>query len=213
MSKLKPPTTVEKIAGNLRTESAMTMIGALSGSPIGALLPVLSNSIANNRFKVRISNALEEVSQILELHEEKIKNLTDNQFKLINESILAFFQTTDAEKIKYLKHAAINSLDASDVTSEEAIVLSRIIRDISAQEIKFLVKNYGYQKIRLGFASGDMPNNTLNVSANGDDELIVTGLMSLGLVIPAGPTIKDSGLMRFSNSVAKLLALLKSPST
>lgn len=166
-----------------------------------------------NVLNVRLNNALNDINEVLESHEKKIRSLTDGQFKLINEAVLALLQTTSSEKIQYLKHTVINSLDAPVIASEEAITLSRIIRDISAQEIDFIVKNFTYERIQLGFAQGDLPKNILIVKAGGNEELIITGLMSLGLIIPAGPTIDDGGLMRFSNSVAKLIALLKSPDT
>lgn len=51
MSKITPPSKIETVAGDVRTEAVLTLIGAMSGNPIGALLPVLSSSLANERFK------------------------------------------------------------------------------------------------------------------------------------------------------------------
>ena len=155
--------------------------------------------------------ALIAISNLLESHEQKLRDLSDGQYKLISEAILAFLQTTSPEKLRYLRYAVQNSLDMPEIQSEEAIVLSRIVRDISAEEADFLLRNFSYQKIQLGFAQGDIAKNVLIIQSGGREELIVSGLMSLGLVIPSGPTISDGGLMRFSNVVAKLIVLLQKP--
>jgi hypothetical protein len=97
-----------------------------------------------------------------------------------------------------------------DLDHQEATILPRVIRDISAEEIEFLVRNASYKKIQLGITSSDVLSETvLTVPADGDEELIVSGLISLGLVISAGPTMDDSGLLKFSSGVSKLITLLK----
>ena len=98
-----------------------------------------------------------------------------------------------------------------EIPSEEAVVLSRIVRDISAEEADFLLRHFSYQRLQLGVAQGSISSDALVVPAGGREELIVSGLVSLGLLIPAGPTFDDSGLMRFSNVVGKVIALLREP--
>lgn len=213
MNKLKSPTKIETIAGSHVTESGLTLVGVVSGVPLAALLPVLSNSLASGRHKKRVEEALAEISSTLDAQAEIVRNLTDSQYKLINEIVLTILQTTSAPKLKYLRNVVQNGLQMPELEHQEATVLSRIIRDISAEEVDFLVRNFSYKKIQLGITTSDSPlPEVLRVSADGRDELIVSGLMSLGLVITAGPTIGDSGLFKFSSGVAKLIALLKPPS-
>jgi hypothetical protein len=145
---------------------------------------------------------------MLEAHERVLLELTDAQYKLINETILAVLQTTSDEKLSYLRRAIRNGLAMKDIRSEESVVLSRVIRDISAEEATFLFENFSHQRIQLGTTSGPAAPGVFVVPDGGRNELIVSGLISLGLLIPAGPTIDDQGVMRFSNSVAKVLALL-----
>lgn len=92
----------------------------------------------------------------------------------------------------------------------EAALLSRIIRDISAEEADFLISSFSFQRLQLGNSSGT-EEGVLVIPIGGREELVVSGLISLGLLISAGPTIDDSGLLRFSNAVAKIIALLVEP--
>ena len=213
MSPVQPPTAVERLAGNVATESALTLIGALAGNPVAALLPVLARSLASERQRKRVEEALVEVNDILEAHEEELREITDSQYKLINEIILAFLHTTNGEKLAYLRRAVRNTLCMSDIQSEQSVVLSRVVRDISAGEADFLLRHFSHERIQLGVAQGSISSEALVVATGGREELIVSGLISLGLVIPAGPTMDDTGLMRFSSAVAKVIVLLQEPNT
>lgn len=210
MSILKKESAIEKIGGNFATESALTLIGALSGNPICALLPVLSNSLANTRHKQRIEAALFEVNHILTLHESKIRDLTDGQYKLINETILSFLQTTCATKINYLKIVIRNSLNADIIIAEDAAILSRTIRDISADEILFLIKYFSYKQIVFDSDSNSSwPNDVLRLKSGGKEELTCGSLSSLGLLASSGLHSMGGGYWRFTSLVAKIIVLLK----
>lgn len=208
-SPLQPATAVEKIAGSVATESALTVVGALAGGPLAPLLPVLAKSLASERQQRRIEAALSEIGSLLEAHDQALRNLTDAQYKLINETILAILHTTSDEKLSYLRRAVRNGLAMSEIQSEESVVLSRLIRDISAEEADFLVQNFSHERIQFGITSEPATPGVFVLPEGGRNELIVSGLISLGLLIPAGPTMDDQGVMRFSNSVAKVLALLR----
>jgi hypothetical protein len=209
---MKPPTTIEKIADNFTTDATLTVVGVLSGTPLAALLPVLSKTLAGARHKKRVEEALLQIDKTLEEHADALKDLTDSQYKLINEAILAILQTTSAEKVCYLRHAVHNSLFAPDIVPQEAIVLGRIIRDISADEAAFLIANFHYQRIQFSSVS-DKENDSvvLSVPPDSHDGLIVTGLISLGLLSSPGSTLDDMGRFKFSRIVARLLLLLREP--
>jgi hypothetical protein len=160
-----------------------------------------------------VEAALAEINSVLTAHESALRNISDAQYKLINEAILALLHTTSQEKLAYLRRAVRNSLELSEIQPEEAVVLSRVIRDISAEEADFLVSNFSYQRLQLGNVTGTLEEGVFVIPTGGRDELIVSGLISLGLVIPAGPTMDDQGIMRFSNVVAKIIAVLKAPRT
>lgn len=209
---MKPPTVLEKIAGNKGTEVALTLVGLLSSGPLAPLLPALSNSLASTRQKQRVEEALRDIDATLNAHADALKVISDSQYKLINETILALLQTISTEKIRYLRNAVHNSLAASDILPQEAVVLSRVIRDISADEAAFLASNSQYQRVAFSLPSGNNGDESvLSVAADSPEGLLVTGLISLGLLSSASPAIDDLGLFRFSSIVAKLLVLLREP--
>lgn len=208
----KSPSAIEKVSGHTVTETALTLVGALSGSPLAALLPVLSNSLASTRQGQRVEEALCQIDATLKEHSEALRNLSDSQYKLVNEAILALLNTTSPEKIQYLRRAVRNCLALTDVLPQEAVALSRIIRDISADEASFIIKNFHFERVQLWpLNPDDDKSKVLAVSPESPDGLVISGLISLGLLSGAGPIVNDLGRYTFSPIVAKLLALLHEP--
>lgn len=112
----------------------------------------------------------------------------------------------------FLRNAVHNSLSSSELPDQEAVFLSRVIRDISAEEAQFLIANFGYERIWFNEtepAAGERP--TLAVKPNTLEGKITLGLLTLGVLTTAEPTWDDSGLLRFTPLAAKLIALLKKP--
>lgn len=213
MSHLIPPTAVERLVGNPATEVGLTLASAIPGVPVAALLlPVLGNALASGRYRQRVEQSLAEVSAVLEAHSEQLRTLTDSQFKFVNEAVLAILHTTSQDKLAYLRQAIRNSLTLPDLQPEEAVILARIVRDISAEETFFLIKHFAYKRIQIGRINENV-QGAFVVEGGGRDEMIISGLTALGLILPAGPTMDDMGLVRFSNVVAKVIALLRDPKT
>ena len=212
MSQIEKPTKLEKVSGSTVTASAMALIGAISGNPVAALLPILTSSIASGRHKKRVEDALNSMDAVLQAHPEELRCLTDAQYKLLNEAIVAVLQTTDEEKINYLRHAVENSLTLDDLEPHDAVMLSRIIRDISAQEAEFLVDNFKYEQISLSDREDDREDNVRQVRRDTDEEKTVIGLFTLGLLSTGDPTYSDFHRLKFTPVVAKLIAVLQSPS-
>jgi len=209
------PTALERLSGNLTTQSALTVIAAVAGGPLAPLLPILSTSLAASRQQRRIEAELDAIQRLLAERPQAIENLSDEQYKLVNEAVLAVLQTTHAAKLKLLRNVVQNSLTLEGVQSREAMMLSRIIRDISAEETDFLLRTFQYQGIRILEITTDSKTNNdiLNISPASSDALNVSGLLSLGLLTPAGSKIGDMGVMRFSGIVAKVIALLREPAS
>ena len=187
----------------------MTLIAAYSANPLAALLPVLTNSLASERHKARVERVIGEIAANLEQQKDQLQRLSDEQYKLVNETILAVFHTTDARKLEYLRAAVSNGLAASDLVPQEAVLLSRVIRDISADEAEFLVKNFSYRRVQITSAAAQVDSDVLVVRPSSRDGLVATGLIALGLLAPGEATMSDSDLHRFSPIVAKLLVLLR----
>lgn len=208
---LPKPTVLERVSGSLVTEAGLTAFGAIAGGVLAPLLPILAKSLASERQRKRVEAALSELASVLERHETILRNLSDEQYKVINETVLTLLQTTQEEKLKYLRAVVENSLTEEKLLPEEASVLSRIVRDISAEEIAFLLGAFQYD----GIALTELPqppeqqqDNILHVSLSSREALAVSGFLSLGLVAAGGPTW-DLTPLRFTRIVAKLIALLR----
>lgn len=205
MKKLQKPTLVEKTFDNVAVQTAITGLSIFSGNPIASLLPVLSGSLASGRHKKRIEDALGSINDTLLKHEEKIREITDAQYKLINETILTVLQTTESDKIAYLRNAIENSIE-TDINDTMASLLSRIIRDISSEEIKFLNKNISYKKILFMEDSG--LKTDLYIKPQSHESTIAAGLISLGVLLPADSTIDNISTYTYSELAEKLLAIV-----
>ena len=204
-------TALEKVAGSVLVEATATAITVLVGGPLAAMLPILLKSLASERYKKRNDEFLQVVSATLERHENEIRNLSDAQYKLINEAVLAALHTTEVEKLKMLQTAVKRTLDLRDVQPQEAILLSRIIRDISAEEAHFVLRNFAFTAIHISEPGEPEERGVLHVAPGSRDELLVSGLNSLGVLTTGQPTMGQ--LLRFSSIVAKLILLLQDNDT
>jgi hypothetical protein len=200
------PTTVEKVAGSLPAQAVATSVAVFEPSLLTALLPVLLNSLASSRQRGRVEIFLADVSLELKGFEEKLRDLSDAQYKLINEAVLAALHTTELEKLRILRAVVRQTLDMKDVEPQEAISLSRIIRDISAEEVSFVVKNFSYEGVTISNEE-KADDGILRVKPGSRDELLVTGLFSLGVLTTGQPTLGQ--ILGFSGITAKLITLLK----
>ncbi len=152
------------------------------------------------------------MNEVLERHGEQLKSLTDQQYKFINEAVLTLLHTTSEEKMVLLRNAVENGISAAELPSQEAVFLSRIIRDISFEEADFLLRNFNYERIWLNETSHDNDERrTLIVKPSSTEGHVVLGLVTLGLITTAEPTWDDNGHLKFSPLVAKLIALLAAP--
>ena len=189
----------------------MYIHAAVAGGLLAPLLPVLAKSLAATRQQQRVQAELAEIRSLLEKNETAVVALTDQQYKLVNEAVLALLHTTEAAKMRYLRSVVRNALNVTIIDDREAIVLSRIVRDISAQEAGFLVRAFMHDGVQLIDAPPDQPvnGNILRVGPATQDALSVTGLLSLGVFAPAAPAWGASGPMPFTRIAAKLIALLR----
>lgn len=212
MTSITPPTLLERLAGALPTNAALTAIGAAAGTPLAALLPVLSQTLAAQRQQQRVETALQEIDAILWQHQDELKSLSDEQYKFINESIVALLNTTDVRKMALLRNAVHNGIRNNELPPQDAAFLGRVVRDISADEALFLVGNFAYERIWLNESDpSENEKATLAVKPNTNDGKIVLGLISLGLVMTAEPAWDDSGFLRYTPFAAKIIALLNAP--
>ena len=213
MKHTSPKTSVERVSGSLATESALTLIAAIAGGPLAPLLPVLAKSLAAGRQQRRVEATLIAIQQTLTEHSEALSRISDEQYKLINEVVLAVLQTTQQEKLDYLRNAIRHSLSVTNFSAHEAVAVSRIIRDISAEEAALLIRLFAYEGIQLvdEKADKDALSTIFRLSPSSPDATQVTGLLSLGLLLPPQASWDGVGVQRFTKLAAKAIALLRAP--
>ena len=202
------PTKLEKISGGLPAGISATTFSALAAlsTPLAVFVPFLLQSLATGRHTKRVDNALKDINEILISHEQAITDLTDNQFRLINEVIASIFQTIDDEKILFLKTIVNNAITQEDIIKKDVDYISRIMRDISVDEIQFIIKNFKHGHLFIGDKAEI--KDALIIKNNSKEEIIVSGLINMGLLYTK-VSVFGGTRFDFSPVVVKLLVLLQ----
>lgn len=211
MTTLIPATPLERIAGHPAAEAALTYLGVAAGTPLAALLPVLAKSLASERQRLRVESTLAEMEKMLTQHESEIRSLTDAQYKLLNETLLALLHTTEVEKFQYLRRAVSNTLREHELIPQDAAVLSRIVRDISVAEAAFVLQNFGFNRIWLTTEENETSGRALLVKPSSPEAVVVSGLTSLGLLLSGSSDFAGLGMLEWTPVTAKLISILRDP--
>lgn len=217
------PSVFEKTTSSLGVNLAAAVVPAgllayPSDSPglllvaAAATIPPLVASLPAQRQKQRVEQWQKDVTADLKLLKVQIQQLTDEQYQLINEVVSAASQTVSAEKLSYLRAAVRNTILMKEVASQEASLLGRIVRDISAHEADFVCRSFGFQFVFVGKREGLAPNS-LHVDVNSEDSLIVLGLVGLGFLEPSQEgaqfgSFGEGTYFSFSRLASKLITLL-----
>lgn len=205
------PRALEKVSGSALTEGVLAGVAAWDGGMLAALLPVLAKYPAAQRQRERAERSLGEVHRILSRHEAQLKALTDPQYKLLNEVVITLLQTTDEEKLALLK-AAVSGVLTEPVSSSDSYVLSRVLRDISVEEILFLKNNFRYTTVQV-VDKAETTEEVLRIKPGAYEERLVNSLTSLSMLENAGTAWDTLVTVKFSPYVAKLLTILDSKQT
>lgn len=204
---MEEPTALEKLTGGLITQGGLAVIAASVGTPLAALLPVLAGTLAAGRHQDRVKKALADIEITLKAHKRRLDSLTDPQYKLMNEIVLAVLQNTEDEKVEYLRRAMIAGLEHSEISHTIATQVSRALRDMTAGELAFVIA-HSEKIIMIGPVSGDVEPDVKIIDRNSEEMIYVSGLMGLGVLNPAGSTIDDGGRYVFARFCATLKNLI-----
>ncbi|CDN87056.1 hypothetical protein BN948_01475 [Hydrogenophaga intermedia] len=136
-ARLEGPSRLERVAGGPLVEVGLTAATAAAGAAVATmaattllpLLPILAKSLAAGRQERRIARNLAAIEQVLIQHDDKLERLSDEQYALINEIVLAAMGSTNDTKLAYLQNAVQNALALSELPPQEAVVLGRLARE------------------------------------------------------------------------------------
>jgi len=181
--------TVEKVSSGLPVNIVANTVGVFGATitPLAAFVPFLVQTLASGRQAQRLEKMFGELTAVIESQSEKLKELTDDQYKLVNEAISAAFYTVDEQKLALLKNAVVTAIDEPDIAALASEALSRAIRDISAEEARFIVKNYGYSKLFI-VSEVKLIDDAVAIQRGSNEEMLMSGLIGLGLVYSTAPT-------------------------
>lgn len=203
------PSPLEKTTGSLPGKVAANTIAVLGSTitPLAAFVPFLVDALASGRQTQRLERMFSELNTLIAQHSEKLRELSDDQYKVVNEAISAAFYTIEEAKLDLLKRAAANAVADADAVSQVSDALSRVVRDISAAEPSFVVRNFAYELFVVSHAPMEI-ERTLPIKSGSTDEIILSGLINLGLLYSKLPRL-DIMAFEWSPLVVKLIRLLK----
>lgn len=209
---MEKETVLESISSHIVTKTianTVALVGA-TATPLAAFVPFLVDALASGRQGKRLDAMFSELTALITQHSDQIKEISDDQYKVINEAVSAAFYTIDQRKLDILKNAAAKAFTKADAVANVSDALSRVLRDISSAEAAFVVQNFRFGLIVISNEEiGDVGDlKTLAILPNSEEEIILSGLINLGLVYAR---TSRYGLIGFEWSplVVKLLILLK----
>lgn len=201
-------------------------LGGLIGGALGGLIPSLIDIPVSRRQRQRTEIAFQDIEERLTGRIDEIQQPGDEQFKIISESLITISQTLEARKTEYLKSIAVSAVRYSDYSSYDSILLSRIIRDISAEELTFLLKNFAHTSFNIfsWYDEDDKSEEKLKdlrelrerISQEGGllilqtepEAPVANGLLNLGVLMP-GKLALGVYKYRISGIAVKLIKLLR----
>lgn len=207
-------TALEKVAGHDLVAAAggaagIAVAAGAALNPLLVLVPGLLQGLATVRQTARIEKSLQDLEQLALSHSEQIKVMTDDQFQVVSSVVASVLTTVNQEKFEFLKLVAKGAITNQSEVAGVSEALSRAIRDISADEVKFIVSNFKFRSLFLDDEL-EAPNaETLAIKAKSNDAVLFAGLISLGLLVTTENTW-DAQNYGWSPLVAKLIALLNS---
>ena len=202
-------TPLEKITSNVAVKGAANTIAILGATitPLAAFVPFLVDTLASGRQGGRLERMFAELNAIVVAHSEKLKELSDDQYKVVNEAISAAFYTINQDKLDLLKRAAANALLDGEAVSQVSDALSRAIRDMSAAEAAFITQNFKYETF-IVTDDTEVMEGAMAIRPCSKEEIMLSGLINLGLLYSKAPRW---GIVAFEWSplVVKLIRLIK----
>jgi hypothetical protein len=202
-------TPLEKITSNVAIKGAANTIAILGATitPLAAFVPFLVDTLASGRQGERLERMFAELNAITAAHSKKFKELSDDQYKVVNEAISAAFYTINQDKLDLLKRAAANALLDGEAVSQVSDALSRAIRDMSAAEAAFITQNFKYEMF-IVTDDTEVMKGAMAIRPRSEEEIMLSGLINLGLLYSKAPRW-DIVAFEWSPLVVKLIRLIK----
>lgn len=201
-------TLIEELTGSLPASlgaNALAVAGA-TFTPWAAFAPYLLQTLASRRQSERVEKMLSDLAKAVSDLGINMQAISDDQYKLAGECVVAALSTIDQAKLDYIQSAVLGTLRKPEVSLSNSDALARLIRDISAAEVVFLLTAFQYEGISIDAEQQSMPGR-LFVQPNSPEELLIGGLIRLGLLYTRSATY-DAMMYEWSPLTAKFIALV-----
>jgi hypothetical protein len=202
----------EKFVTNPITGSAMALIAATNPDVVaGALLPVLVGSLGFIEWERRVKSCLAEINAGLERQKDHLNRFSEAQMRLTIGIIQTVSSTVEAEKLRLLKAAVLNVAGSDYLEHHEAQQFNRILRDISAADIAFLVRHRGVASFNFHQGDEKSRDGLVSIRLDSPDHAIARNLINLGILnrSPDAGTMADVGAYLVAPYVPRLLRLIE----
>jgi hypothetical protein len=212
---------IDAVAGHQLTNAAGLAAAAVAGPALAAaglppgaisiallgIVPGLVQTAVAARHQERIEATIAGMQQDATALATKLETLTEAQYMLANECVMAVATTIDQTKLDYLRAAFRNSLSDKDVAEDTPELLSRLIRNMSAKELCLVDKLFRFGTVCI--AEEEMVDEQGYIAKIGTHEAMQVGaLIQLGLLHSLAPSW-DVTRYAWSPVTAKLLALVR----
>ena len=212
------PSSLESLADSTPVKAFWAFGCVVDGGVLGPIGQFLTGSLAGRLKTKRLNEFYRRVSEHMTKSPEKMNNLSESQFKIVQESLAAALYTIEEAKLDYLKMAIFTNIDNETVPPPFASAVSRALRDISVKELKFLIEHRKVERFQFiadasphaaGIKTQDSgKENILEVRLDSQEGESLSGLMGLGICVTASSSIDDIGRPQYSPLAQRILAAL-----
>ncbi|QGZ39020.1 hypothetical protein [Pseudoduganella flava] len=217
------PSSTEKFLGNPLAAALLSAGAAVTGPAlIGAglppdpfaiallgIVPGLAQSAIAERYVQRTRDALDAMRRDVEAMRIDLDRITEEQYKVASDCGAAVYATIDQAKLDYLRIAFRNSLIDEQACAGVPEALGRLVRDMSAAEIRLLDELFQYSAVCIiEDENFQTPEHTYSALIGSIEALNVSGLIRLGLLQTLAPSF-DVTFYKWTALAPKLLALVR----
>lgn len=200
MNKQAIEVSLEQTDKEFFSETALTFVTSF----IPGISALMSSHYAD-KHRERIQKILKQISDKLIEIDNKVES--ENQHKFIIEVVKEVLNTTDNEKLEFLREAVDSAIKGNTIKETKKLdVICRLIRDITPDEAKFLVKlvKLGKNKVRVAYEKKEEDKIFYVVVGSNDGDLH-SRLTGLGLFSVPNTFDACSILTSTGHELARLL--------
>lgn len=184
---------------------AAAALAATTGSALPAaavaLFQTLFASAAGTAIADNIAKCLDETNQEVAALSHEVAAMSAHQILVAHQALQEMLVSVDLSRLEILKRAAIGAIKDKELREDDAQLLVRLLRLVTAAEVDFTAKNFRYPRLYLiapTFGKDVTPETLANIAEEG--ALALQGIVAEQRMVEG---LVHCGLMRRSNDHAE----------